>query len=192
MRCLPIAFLFAATLSAAACAARVSAPSAGVMVKFETTLGDFVLSLNAERAPVTVANFLQYVDSGFYKGTIWHRVIPGFMVQGGGFTVDMHEKTTNAPINLEMTGLKNVVGTVAMARTSDPNSATAQFFVNVHDNSFLNPTGPGNGYAVFGAVVAGMDTVEKIVAVQTTSRDGMQNVPVVPVVINGAFRVAEK
>jgi peptidyl-prolyl cis-trans isomerase A (cyclophilin A) len=91
-----------------------------------------------------------------------------------------------------MTGLKNVVGTVAMARTSDPNSATAQFFVNVHDNSFLNPTGPGNGYAVFGAVVAGMDTVEKIVAVQTTSRDGMQNVPVVPVVINGAFRVAEK
>jgi cyclophilin family peptidyl-prolyl cis-trans isomerase len=157
-------------------------------VKLETSMGDMVIELNAEAAPVTVKNFLQYVEEGFYDGTIFHRVIPDFMVQGGGFTAEMTKKETRAPIVNEATnGLKNERGTTAMARTSDPDSATAQFFVNLIDNDFLNYINDGNpGYAVFGQVVEGMETVDKIATVETGSQKGMEDVPTEPVLIKSA------
>lgn len=160
------------------------------VVRIETSLGAFELELDGERAPVTVQNFLHYVDSGFYNGTIFHRVIDGFMIQGGGMNEKMEQKTTEAPIKNEaQNGLKNSIGTIAMARTNDPNSATAQFFINVKDNDFLNYSSPANyGYAVFGHVVSGMDVVNKIKGVETTSRSGHQDVPVSPVVIKEAKR----
>ena len=154
-------------------------------VKIETTMGDIVIELNEEKAPVTTKNFLQYVKDGFYNGTIFHRVIPKFMIQSGGMTVDMVEKSTRSPIvNEASNGLKNDRGTLAMARTNNPNSATSQFFINHANNTFLNYTGPGNpGYAVFGKVVSGLEVVDKIAGVQTTTKSRHQNVPVEPVII---------
>ena len=151
------------------------------MVTLHTSMGDITLELDAEKAPKTVANFLQYARDGFYDGTIFHRVINGFMIQGGGMTADMEQKTTRAPVENEANnGLKNKTGTIAMARTNDPHSATAQFFINVADNDFLDhraPTAQGWGYAVFGKVTAGMDVVEKIKAVATGTRGFHQDVP---------------
>jgi peptidyl-prolyl cis-trans isomerase A (cyclophilin A) len=156
-------------------------------VKFQTSLGDFTVEVYPDKAPKTVENFLQYVKDKQYNGTIFHRVIGNFMVQGGGFTPDMNQKATREPIPLEAkNGLKNDRGTIAMARTSNPNSATAQFFVNVVDNNSLNAPSPdGYGYAVFGKVTAGMDTIDKIRAVPT----GRQDVPVTPILINSATLV---
>jgi peptidyl-prolyl cis-trans isomerase A (cyclophilin A) len=153
-----------------------------------TSLGDITLELDAERAPKSVANFLAYVKSGHYEGTVFHRVIEGFMIQGGGFTPDMKQKSTKPPIPIEsQNGLKNLRGTVAMARTSDPNSATSQFFINVVDNPRLDyPSFDGHGYTVFGKVVAGLDVVDKIRAVPTTANGPHQNVPAQPVLIKSA------
>ncbi len=157
------------------------------MVIIRTTFGDIKLELNAEKAPATVANFLEYARSGFYDGTIFHRVIENFMIQGGGFDTDMKQKSTGAPIENEAdNGLKNDFGTIAMARTTDPHSATAQFFINVKDNDFLNHSGKnmqGWGYAVFGKLVEGEEVLEKIRAVPTGSRGGHQDVPLDPVII---------
>lgn len=164
-------------------------------VELETTMGNIVIELNADKAPNTVANFLDYVKSGHYDGTIFHRVIDGFMIQGGGMDANMKEKSTNAPIQNEAdNGLKNEVGTIAMARTSDPHSATAQFFINVKDNSFLNFSGKnpqGWGYAVFGKVTEGMDVVNKIKGVPTGKYGFHADVPTTPVVITHA-KVIEK
>ena len=164
------------------------------MVILHTNHGDITLELDAENAPATVANFLQYVRDGHYNGTIFHRVIPGFMIQGGGMTANMSQKPTRGPIPIESkNGLKNEVGTVAMARTSDPNSATAQFFININANGFLDyPGQDGNGYTVFGKVVSGMDVVNKIAAVPTGSQGMHQNVPRQPVVIESATIVGAK
>lgn len=158
------------------------------IVKLETSMGDIVIELNEEAAPVTVKNFLSYVGGGFYDGTIFHRVIPDFMIQGGGFTADMQRKATQpAIVNEAANGLKNGRGTVAMARTNDPDSATSQFFINHKDNDFLNYAGPGKpGYAVFGKVVQGMDVVDRIAAVKTTRKGPYSDVPVEPVVIKSA------
>ena len=163
-------------------------------VLFKTSAGNFVVELNPKAAPKTVENFLQYVNSGFYNGTIFHRVIGNFMIQGGGFTPEMNEKPTEAPIaNEANNGLKNVKYTMAMARTNDPHSATAQFFINVSDNDFLNhsaPTPQGWGYAVFGKVVEGQDIVDQIKGVKTGSKGFHQDVPVDDVVIEKAVIVA--
>lgn len=170
-------------------AALVALPAAAQKVRLATTLGDIVVELDAVRAPRTVENFLQYVRDGHYDGTVFHRVIPGFMIQGGGFTADMRQKPTRAPIPLESrNGLSNVRGTLAMARTQVPDSATAQFFVNLADNLFLDqPRSPDRqGYAVFGRVVAGLDVVERIQGVATGNRGPHQNVPLQPVVIQRA------
>ncbi|PIE53763.1 MAG: peptidylprolyl isomerase [Dethiosulfovibrio peptidovorans] len=157
------------------------------MVHLKTNKGTIVLKLNHEKAPKTVENFLSYVRDGFYDGTIFHRVIDGFMIQGGGFTAEMEQKTTGEPIENEAdNGLKNDTYTVAMARTQDPNSATAQFFINVKDNAFLNhsaPTMQGWGYAVFGSVCEGTDVVNAIKAVPTGSVGFYQDVPKEPVII---------
>lgn len=162
-------------------------------VKLETNYGDIVLQLNPQAAPKTVDNFIQYVQDGFYDGTLFHRVIPDFMIQGGGFTTQMRKKETRAPIRNEAdNGLKNVRGSVAMARTNDPHSATAQFFINVKDNDFLNHSAPnsrGWGYAVFGEVVEGMATVDEIRAVATGNRDMFRDVPIKPVIIDKATLV---
>jgi peptidyl-prolyl cis-trans isomerase B (cyclophilin B) len=160
------------------------------MVKLHTNHGIITLELDAEKAPKTVENFLQYVRDGFFDGTIFHRVIDGFMIQGGGFEPGMTQKPTRDAIENEASnGLKNEAYTVAMARTPNPNSATAQFFINVANNSFLNftaPTPQGYGYAVFGKVVEGMDVVDKIKKVKTGNRAGHQDVPLEDVVINKA------
>lgn len=157
------------------------------MVKLSTNFGDITIELDAAKAPITAANFLQYVESGFYDNVIFHRVINGFMIQGGGFDTNMKQKPTEAPIKNEANnGLSNDKYTIAMARTSIPDSASSQFFINVSDNDFLNHTAPtpsGWGYCVFGKVVEGMDVVDAIKAVPTTSRAGHQDVPVEPVVI---------
>ena len=162
------------------------------MVKLLTNFGEITLELNAEKAPITVANFLQYVDSGFYNGTIFHRVINGFMIQGGGFDGKMQQKATADEIKNEAdNGLANDIYTIAMARTSAPHSASSQFFINVGNNDFLNYTAPnssGWGYCVFGKVTAGMDVVDKIKKVATTSRNGHQDVPVENVIIESATR----
>ena len=160
------------------------------MVKLSTNFGDITLELNADKAPITVANFLQYVESGYYDGVIFHRVIDGFMIQGGGFDANMKQKVTKEEIKNEAdNGLGNDKYTVAMARTSIPDSASSQFFVNVGDNDFLNhtaPTSSGWGYCVFGKVVEGMDVVDKIRAVKTTSKAGHSDVPVEAVIIEKA------
>jgi peptidyl-prolyl cis-trans isomerase A (cyclophilin A) len=158
-------------------------------VRLATSEGDIVLELDREKAPKTVDNFVNYVKSGHYDGTIFHRVIPTFMIQGGGMKPDMSEKKTLSPIPLESrNGLSNVRGSVAMARTMDPNSATAQFFINTVDNAFLDQPNSrdGNGYAVFGKVVSGMEVVDKIRGVPTQSAGPHQNVPVKPVLIRKA------
>ena len=156
-------------------------------VRMSTILGDMTLELDVENAPKTVENFVNYASSGFYDGTIFHRVINNFMVQGGGFDTGMRQKTTEAPIDNEANdGLKNNRGTIAMARTMDPHSATAQFFINVSDNDFLNHTAEnmqGWGYTVFGQVVEGQEVLDKIRVVPTGSQAGHQDVPVDPVVI---------
>ncbi|MCK4292523.1 MAG: peptidyl-prolyl cis-trans isomerase [Planctomycetes bacterium] len=163
------------------------------MVKLETSMGDIVIELDEAAAPVTVKNFLTYVEEGFYDGTIFHRVIRDFMIQGGGFTAEMARKETHAPIvNEAGNGLKNDRGTIAMARTPDPDSATAQFFINHRNNDSLNYIENRNpGYAVFGRTVEGMDIVDAIAGVKTTNRMGMPNVPVEPVVIKSAKVISE-
>jgi peptidyl-prolyl cis-trans isomerase A (cyclophilin A) len=175
---------------ALACTLAVTGASAFAQkVKLSTSEGDIVIELDAAKAPKTVANFIEYVKAGHYDGTIFHRVIPDFMIQGGGMKPDMSEKPTRAPIPLESrNGLSNAKGTVAMARTMVPDSATAQFFINVRDNVFLDQPNSrdGNGYAVFGKVVAGMDVVEKIKVVPTGNAGMHQNVPVKPVMIKKA------
>jgi peptidyl-prolyl cis-trans isomerase B (cyclophilin B) len=161
-----------------------------MMVKLHTTLGEITLELDSEKAPKTVENFLQYVKDGFFDGTIFHRVIDGFMIQGGGFEPGMTQKPTRAMIENEGgNGLKNETYTVAMARTPDPHSATAQFFINVANNSFLNHTAPtpqGYGYAVFGKVSGGTEIVDKMKKIRTGSRAGHQDVPLEDIVITKA------
>ena len=172
------------------CAALVCAPALAQQVRLVTRQGDIVVELDPAKAPKSVDNFLQYVKAGHYDGTIFHRVIENFMIQGGGMKADMSEKPTRAPIPLESrNGLTNLNGTLAMARTMDPNSATAQFFINLKDNAFLDQANSrdGNGYAVFGKVVAGMDVVNKIKAVPVADKGGHQNVPTTPVMIKKAI-----
>jgi len=174
-------FALAASLS--------SVPALAQKVRLATSQGDIVVELDKEKAPKTVENFLQYVKAGHYDGTIFHRVIESFMIQGGGMKADMSEKPTRAPIPLESrTGLSNVRGTISMARTMDPNSATAQFFINVKDNQRLDQANApdSNGYAVFGKVVEGMDVVDKIKLVPVADKAGHQNVPTTPVTIKKA------
>lgn len=159
------------------------------MVVFETTKGSFTLEMFPEKAPITVENFLTYVDDGFFDGTIFHRVIPGFMIQGGGFTEGMEQKSTRDTIKNEAdNGLKNERGWLSMARTQDINSATSQFFVSVVDNAFLDHGGRDFGYAVFAKVVDGMDVVDEIAKVPTGNKGGHQDVPVEPVVVLSAKR----
>lgn len=166
------------------------------MITFETNYGNIVIELDVAHAPKTAENFLNYAKTNFYDGTIFHRVMDGFMIQGGGFDVDMNQKKTDKPIaNEAKNGLKNKRGSIAMARTSDPHSASSQFFINVVDNDFLNFTSEtpnGFGYCVFGKVVEGMDVVDKIKKVATTSHLGHQNVPVDPVIINKTTISEEK
>ena len=164
-----------------------------IKVLLETNYGDITLELDKEKAPITVENFLSYADSGFYDGTIFHRVIDNFMVQGGGFTSDMGQKKTNAPIKNEAkNGLANEVGTVAMARTNIVDSATAQFFINVNNNDFLDHKGDnasGYGYAVFGKVIEGMPIVNRMKAASTTNKNGFQDVPKEPIIIKKVKRL---
>lgn len=181
------------------CAAAVLAAAFPAMagdhprVALDTSKGKIVLELDADKAPQTVSNFLTYVDAGFYDGTIFHRVIPGFMIQGGGFSAEMQQKQTRPPIQNEAdNGLLNQRGTIAMARTPDPHSATAQFFINTVDNDFLNHKGKSQqnwGYAVFGLVVEGIDVVDEISRIKTVSRGTHRDVPAQPVVIVGATRL---
>ena len=178
-------------LLAAFTASAQTSSNPSVVVK--TSMGSFTIELFPDKAPETVKNFLQYVDEGFYAGTIFHRVIDGFMIQGGGLDKDLTKKATRAPIvNEAGNKLKNLAGTVAMARTGDPNSATAQFFVNVVDNPALDyrdTSREGIGYCVFGKVTEGMDVVERITVVPTGTKGGMRDVPTTPVVIESVTRV---
>jgi peptidyl-prolyl cis-trans isomerase A (cyclophilin A) len=184
--------LFAITLSMLMLSSVLAAEPASKnpVVVMETSMGVMKIELFQKEAPVSVKNFLEYTKSGFYNGTIFHRVISGFMIQGGGFTPDMTPKKTNPPIKNEASnGLRNDKGTIAMARTGDPNSATAQFFINVVDNANLNRPNPdGNGYAVFGKVTEGMDVVDKIKAVKTGTNKGFRDVPD-PVVLIKSVKV---
>ena len=176
----------AALVALLACIALPAHAQPKSRVKFQTSQGDFVVELQADKAPKTVENFLRYVADKHYEGTVFHRVIDGFMVQGGGFTPAMVQKPTRAPIPLEANnGLKNDVGTIAMARSSNPNSATSQFFINVANNASLNAPQPdGHGYAVFGKVISGMDVIDKIRQSPTGNLGGFQNVPTTPISIN--------
>ncbi len=180
--------LFAALLCGAMQSSYSSTQNSKNMVKLHTNHGVITLQLDAEKAPITVKNFLDYVNSGFYNGTIFHRVMDGFMIQGGGFEPGMKQKPTNAPIKTEAAnGLKNQTYTIAMARTSDPHSASAQFFINVKNNGFLDyPGQDGWGYAVFGKVVEGMDVVDAIAKVKTGNSGYHQNVPTEDVIITKA------
>jgi cyclophilin family peptidyl-prolyl cis-trans isomerase len=178
-------------IAALALVVSFAAGAASPQVEMKTSLGTFVIELDPDKAPLTVANFLQYVKDGQYDGTLFHRVIPGFMIQGGGFDTDFRQKKTRKPIQNEAAnGLKNEVGTISMARTADPHSATAQFFINVANNvplDFRFPTAEGYGYTVFGKVSKGMDVVNRIVKVQTGPGPAPhQHVPVQPVVIEQA------
>lgn len=156
-------------------------------VEFETSIGNFTIELNQQQAPITVKNFLKYVNDGSYVGTQFHRVIPGFMAQGGGFDKNMNERSSYAPIRNEATnGLENLTATVAMARTSNPNSATRQFFINLKDNDFLNYSRNSAGYAVFGKVTKGFDVVRAMAQKPTRSMGSMQDVPVTPIMITKA------
>jgi peptidyl-prolyl cis-trans isomerase A (cyclophilin A) len=154
------------------------------MIVFETTLGDFKIEFFEKEAPLSVANFRKYIDGGFFNGTIFHRIVPGFVIQGGGFTEDMTQKKTEAPVNNEAdNGLKNARGSLSMARTNDINSATSQFFVNLKDNDFLDHSRGNFGYAVFARVIEGMDVVDKIAAVETGRKRGFDDVPLEAVVM---------
>ncbi|MDR2788134.1 MAG: peptidyl-prolyl cis-trans isomerase [Candidatus Accumulibacter sp.] len=179
-----------ATVALAIAAVAAAAPS----VEMRTSSGDMVIELDAEKAPVTVENFLKYAREGHYDGMIFHRVIDGFMIQGGGFTPSMEEKRTGQPIQNEAkNGLKNRRGTIAMARRADPHSATAQFFINQRDNASLDHPGhDGWGYAVFGKVTRGLDVLDEIARVATGNRGGHQNVPVEPVVIRSVRLLSDK
>ncbi len=172
------------------CFAEIKSP---VQVKMETNYGDIILELNQEKAPQTVDNFLKYTKSNFYNGTIFHRVIDGFMVQGGGLTETMQKKQTLPAIKNEAdNGLENNIGTIAMARTNDVNSATSQFFINVNDNSLLNHRGKTSrdyGYTVFGKVIEGMSVINRIKKTATNSKDGHQDVPVNPIIIKKVTRL---
>jgi len=162
------------------------------MIHFETTLGKFTIELFEKDAPVTVANFLKYVDDGFFDGTIFHRIVPGFVIQGGGFTEDMTQKRTHPAIKNEAdNGLKNERGSLSMARTNDINSATSQFFVNLKDNDFLDHKRGNFGYAVFGRVTQGMDVIDKIAAVETGRRRGHEDVPLEAVIMTSVRRLAK-
>ncbi|OON39312.1 peptidylprolyl isomerase A [Izhakiella australiensis] len=186
--------MFKRTLTALSTVLMLSAVSAPVLaakndthVMLTTSAGNIELELNNQKAPISVKNFVDYVNSGFYNNTIFHRVIPGFMIQGGGFTAEMQQKNTNPPIKNEAdNGLLNSRGTIAMARTADKDSATSQFFINIADNAFLDHGQRDFGYAVFGKVVKGMDVADKIAQVQTHNVGPYQNVPVKPVVILSA------
>jgi peptidyl-prolyl cis-trans isomerase A (cyclophilin A) len=168
-----------------------SASAAAPQIVFDTSLGSFTIELNPQDAPLSTENFLKYADDGHFDGTIFHRVIPGFVIQGGGLTSDMQQKKTRAPIRNEAkNGLRNLRGTLSMARTNDVDSATSQFFVNLVDNAFLDHKPGSFGYAVFGRVVAGMDVVDRIAAVETGRRKGHDDVPSVDVVVKSAKRVA--
>ncbi len=173
---------------AALASAALSALAANPMVELKTSQGDITVELYADKAPKSAENFVQYVKDGHYNGTVFHRVIDGFMIQGGGFDADMKQKATRAPIENEAkNGLRNEPGTLAMARTADPHSASSQFFINLAPNTFLDyPSRDGWGYAVFGKVVKGMEVVEKIGKLPTANRGLHQNVPVEPVVIENA------
>ncbi len=186
LRCLAAAiFLFLGAVAFSPTAEGGDRP----VVTFSTSMGDIMIELLSEEAPVTTKNFLEYVDAGFFDGTIFHRVIPGFVIQGGGFTADMNQKPTRAPIKNEAdNGVKNSRGTLSMARTSDVNSATSQFFINLKDNAFLDHGTRDFGYAVFGRVVEGMDVVDKIAGVQTGNRGPHSDVPMEPVVTQTARR----
>jgi cyclophilin family peptidyl-prolyl cis-trans isomerase len=160
------------------------------MIRFETTLGNFTVELFGDKAPVSAENFLKYVDEGFFDGTVFHRIVPGFVIQGGGFTEDMSQKKNHPPIKNEAdNGVKNTRGTLSMARTNDINSATSQFFVNLKDNDFLDNSRGNFGYAVFGKVTEGMDVIDKIAAVKTGRRKGFEDVPLDPVVMTSVRRV---
>jgi peptidyl-prolyl cis-trans isomerase A (cyclophilin A) len=166
----------------------IAIPSTSVNILMTTSMGNILIALDPARAPITTANFLKYTNAGFYTNKIFHRVIPGFMIQGGGFTADLVQAATYAPIKLEVgNGLSNLRGTIAMARTNVLDSATSQFFINVVDNTFLDTS--GGGYAVFGKVLSGMDVADKIVAVQTKTVGGFQNVPVAPITIISVAQV---
>ncbi len=161
-------------------------------VRFETSRGDFTVELYASEAPQTVENFLRYVDEGHFDGTVFHRVIPGFVIQGGGLTADLEPKATRKPIHNEAdNGLKNERGTLSMARTSDPHSATSQFFVNLSDNEFLDRKPGQDGYAVFGRIIDGMPVIDEIAAVKTGRRKGHDDVPVESVTVVAARRMDE-
>lgn len=177
--------------AAALCLIGPAAAQSAPKVKLSTSAGDIVLELYPDKAPRTVDNFLQYVRDKHYDGTVFHRVISDFMIQGGGFTPELQQKPTREPIALEANnGLKNDRGTIAMARTSNPNSATAQFFINVVDNRSLNaPMPDGHGYAVFGKVISGLDVVDKIRATATGNKGMHQNVPLTPILINSATQL---
>jgi cyclophilin family peptidyl-prolyl cis-trans isomerase len=160
------------------------------MIRFETSLGDFTVELFEKDAPLSVANFLSYIDSGFFDGTIFHRIVPGFVIQGGGFTEDMTQKKTQSPVKNEAdNGRKNKRGTLSMARTSDINSATSQFFVNLKDNEFLDHSRGNFGYAVFAQVTEGMDVIDKIAAVETGRKRGFDDVPVEAVIMKSVRRL---
>jgi peptidyl-prolyl cis-trans isomerase A (cyclophilin A) len=160
------------------------------MIRFETTLGDFTIELYEKDAPLSVANFLRYIDEGFFDGTIFHRIVPGFVIQGGGFTEDMTQKRTQPPVKNEAdNGLKNERGTLSMARTNDINSATSQFFVNLKDNDSLDHSRRNFGYAVFARVTEGMDVIDKIAAVETGRRRGFDDVPVDAVIMKSVRRI---
>ena len=162
------------------------------MIRFETTLGDFTIEFFEKEAPISVANFKKYIDEGFFDGTIFHRIVPGFVIQGGGFTEDMTQKKNNPAIKNEAdNGLKNSRGTLSMARTNDINSATSQFFVNLKDNDFLDHSRGNFGYAVFAKVTKGMDVIDKIAAVETGRKKGFDDVPVEPVIMT-SVRKADK
>ena len=160
------------------------------MIRFETTLGDFTVELFEKEAPLSVANFLRYIEDEFFDGTIFHRIVPGFVIQGGGFTEDMTQKRTQPPVKNEAdNGLKNERGTLSMARTNDINSATSQFFVNLKDNDFLDHSRGNFGYAVFAQVTEGMDVIDKIAAVETGRKRGFDDVPVEAVIMKNVRRL---
>ena len=160
------------------------------MIRFETSLGDFTVELFEKDAPLSVANFLSYIDGEFFDGTIFHRIVPGFVIQGGGFTEDMTQKKTQSPVKNEAdNGRKNKRGTLSMARTSDVNSATSQFFVNLKDNEFLDHSRGNFGYAVFAQVTEGMDVIDKIAAVETGRKRGFDDVPVEAVIMKSVRRL---
>jgi len=162
------------------------------MIRFETTLGAFSIELFEKEAPISSANFLKYIDDGFFDGTIFHRIVPGFVIQGGGFTEDMSQKKTQPAIKNEAdNGIKNSRGTLSMARTNDINSATSQFFVNLKDNDFLDHSRGNFGYAVFGRVTEGMEVIDKIAAVETGRKRGFDDVPVEPVIMTKVSRKAK-